>query len=125
MELFHALQNAVGRYLHGDSSLQDLHYWLAERAQDIADEPFDAAATLSEAAWTALSQFGDGEIDETTLRSLLAVALQRAHLASTAFGQQAQTATNATSLTVELAFSAAPRQFESGSVPIPRSPTWA
>lgn len=121
MDLFRAVQKIVGDYLHGEVSLRDLHHWLAAQAQDIADDPRDEAATLSEAVWTAISRLGDGEIDEAAVRSSLTVALRRTQLSITALGQDCQTATAATIVTVEVPFSA-PALIVCQSVPISRSP---
>lgn len=102
-----ALQNLMRRFLERELSLQDLHHELSVRVQEIADDPLEESSLLSEAAWIAISQFADGELDENGLRTAIRSALG---LAAPTFGRaEHRTAVNATVLPVQPQFLPRPR----------------
>lgn len=107
MSAFFALQDMMRRYVQRDITLQNLHHWLASNAQNIADDSMEESSMLSEAAWTAISEFSAGDLGENGVRAAVTNVLG---LALPAFGHaECRTGVNVTVVPIHSVFSPAPR----------------
>lgn len=77
MSLAHELRDRIRAYLADEISLVDVHYWLAEHVQVLADSGEPEGEALAARAWILLSEFNDGLRSEPNVRAELSACAHR------------------------------------------------
>ena len=71
MALREEVQEQIVAYLESRNSLDDLHYWLADHVQEIADVGDCEGRELADRAWILIAEFDAGHRDEDGVRDAL------------------------------------------------------
>lgn len=69
--LVHQLEGAIGDYLRGGRSLDDLREWLLDRVQQMLDSSDPRVATLEGELWRLLAEYDRRDRDEASVRTEL------------------------------------------------------